>query len=93
MNGSSKRHFFGTNIIEPVCDSSCFLFFTETVTEIYVSMEEPDIKATQNTELIQGGQLPWRVLWIHIDLCINYVFILLMPIRYWSQLDSYLENP
>lgn len=43
---------FGTNIREPVCDSSRFLSFTETDTELHVSMEVPDIKVTQNIELL-----------------------------------------
>lgn len=32
---------FGTNIRELFWDSSCFLFFTEVITEIHVSMEVP----------------------------------------------------
>lgn len=43
---------FGTNIREPVCDSSCFLSFTETDTELPVSMEVSAIKVTRKTELI-----------------------------------------
>lgn len=43
---------FSTNIREAVRDSSCFLSFTETDTELHVSMEVPDIRMTQNTELI-----------------------------------------
>lgn len=43
---------FGANIREPVCDSSRFLSFTETDTELHVSMEVTDIKVTPNIELI-----------------------------------------
>ena len=64
--------FFDTNIREPACDSSCFLFVTEMVTK----GRSADIKATQRTELIQGGELPWRVFGIHIYLRINYIFIM-----------------